>query len=128
MRSNVKQGGAGVGTKRTLLVLVVSAVYLVHHDFWNWMRVEPLLFGFLPVGLWYHAAYSLLASALMWLLVKFAWPKSLEETKRKLPESDARRFRELSSSSIWRSFFTSGFSPPAKGSLRARTTSSPAAH
>ena len=90
MRSNVKQNGAGLGTKRTLLVLVVSAVYLVHLDFWNWTRVEPLLFGFLPVGLWYHAAYSLLASALMWLLVKFAWPKSLEEIERKLPESDTR--------------------------------------
>ena len=91
MRSNVrKQRGGGVGTKAILLILVVSAVYLVHQDFWNWTRVEPLLFGFLPVGLWYHAAYSLLASALMWLLVKFAWPKSLEEIERKLPESDTR--------------------------------------
>ena len=90
MRSNVKQNGARVGTQRTLLVLVVAAVYLVHQDFWNWTRVEPLLFGFLPVGLWYHAAYSLLASALMWLLVKFAWPKSLEEIERKLPENDKR--------------------------------------
>ena len=90
MRSNVKQNGAGLGTKRTLLVLVVSAVCLVHHDFWNWTRVEPLLFGFLPVGLWYHAAYSLLASALMWLLVKFAWPKSLEEIELKSSESDTR--------------------------------------
>ena len=90
MRSNVKQNGAGLGTKRRLLVLVVSAVYLVHQDFWNWTRVEPLLFGFLPVGLWYHAAYSLLASALMWLLVKFAWPNSLEEIEHKLPESDKR--------------------------------------
>jgi Protein of unknown function (DUF3311) len=75
--------------KRTLLVLVVSAVFLAHQDFWNWTRVEPLLFGFLPIGLWYHAAYSLLASALMWLLVRFAWPKSLERVKRRLPESDA---------------------------------------
>lgn len=90
MRSNVKQNGAGLGTKGILLTLMVSAVYLVHQDFWNWTRVEPLLFGFLPVGLWYHAAYSLLASALMWLLVKFAWPKSLEEIERKLPESDKR--------------------------------------
>ncbi|MGA7393976.1 MAG: DUF3311 domain-containing protein [Terrimicrobiaceae bacterium] len=91
MRSNVgRQGGAGVGRKRTLLVLVVTAVYLLHQDFWNWTRVEPLLFGFLPVGLWYHAAYSLLASVLMWLLVKFAWPKSLEELGRRGPESDAR--------------------------------------
>jgi hypothetical protein len=91
MGSNVRrQSGAGVGTKGTLLVLIVFAVYLLHQDFWNWTRVEPLLFGFLPVGLWYHAAYSLLASALMWLLVRFAWPKSLEEIKRKPPESDER--------------------------------------
>ena len=76
--------------KRILLLLGISAVYLVHQDFWNWTRVEPLLFGFLPIGLWFHAAYSLLASAVMWLLVKFAWPKSLEEIERKLPESETR--------------------------------------
>jgi Protein of unknown function (DUF3311) len=76
--------------KRILLILAVFALYLMHQDVWNWTRLEPLLFGFLPIGLWYHAAYSLLASALMWLLVKFAWPKSLEEIERKLPESDAR--------------------------------------
>jgi Protein of unknown function (DUF3311) len=91
MRSNLKkQTESGIETKGAFLVLVIAAVYLAHQDFWNWTRVEPLLFGFLPVGLWYHAAYSLLASALMWLLVKFAWPKSLEEIKGKLPESDAR--------------------------------------
>jgi hypothetical protein len=76
--------------ERIVLILVVSTVYLVHQDFWNWTGVEPLLLGFLPVGLWYHAAYSLLASALMWLLVKFAWPKSLEEIEGKLPETDTR--------------------------------------
>jgi Protein of unknown function (DUF3311) len=76
--------------KRIVLILLVSSVYLVHQDFWNWTRAEPLLFDFLPIGLWFHAAYSLLASALMWLLVKFAWPKSLEEIERKLPETDTR--------------------------------------
>jgi hypothetical protein len=91
VRSHVERHGrASAGTKGILLVLGISAVYLMHQDVWNWTRVEPLLFGFLPIGLWYHAAYSLLASALMWLLVKFAWPKSLEEIERKLPESDAR--------------------------------------
>lgn len=91
MRSNVKKHSeASVRMKWVVLILVVSAVYVAHQDFWNWTRVEPLLFGFLPIGLWYHAAYSLLASALMWLLVKFAWPKSLEEIERKLPQSDER--------------------------------------
>ena len=91
MRSKVrKQRGGGVGTKAILLTLMVSGVYLLHQDFWNWTRVEPLLFGLVPVGLWYHAVYSLVASALMWLLVKFAWPRSLEEIERKLPETDTR--------------------------------------
>jgi Protein of unknown function (DUF3311) len=76
--------------KRILLVLGISAVYLAHQDFWNWTRVEPLLFGFLPIGLWYHAAYSLLASALMWLVVKFAWPISLEDIEKKLPATGTR--------------------------------------
>jgi hypothetical protein len=84
MTFSMKKGSeTSAGLKRTLLVLAVFGVYLLHQDFCNWTRVEPLLFGFLPVGLWYHAAYSLLASALMWLLVKFAWPKSLEEVERK---------------------------------------------
>jgi hypothetical protein len=85
-----RQSGGGIAGKGAFLVLAVLLVYLIHQDFWNWMRVEPLLFGFLPVGLWYHAAYCLLASALMWLLVKFAWPKSLEEMERKRREIDAR--------------------------------------
>jgi Protein of unknown function (DUF3311) len=76
--------------KRILLVLGISAVYLAHQDFWNWTRVEPLLFGFLPIGLWYHAAYSLLVSALMWLVVKFAWPRSLEDIEKKLPATGTR--------------------------------------
>jgi Protein of unknown function (DUF3311) len=81
---------ASAGMKPTLIILAVFAVYLLHQDFWNWTRVEPLLFGFLPIGLWYHAAYSLLASALMWLLVKFAWPKSLEEVEGKPTARDGR--------------------------------------
>lgn len=67
--------------KTFLLTLLVAAVYLLHQDFWNWNRVEPLLFGFMPIGLAYHAAYSFVAAALMWLLVKFAWPAHLEDVE-----------------------------------------------
>jgi hypothetical protein len=38
-----------------------------------------LLFGFLPVGLAYHAAYSIAAAIMMAIFVKLAWPKHLEE-------------------------------------------------
>jgi len=64
---------------KLLLTLLVIGVYLLHQDFWNWKKADPLVFGFLPVGLAYHAAYSVLAAAMMWVLVKFAWPKELDE-------------------------------------------------
>jgi hypothetical protein len=76
-----------------LLALLIGAVYVLHQDFWNWKAAEPLVFGFLPAGLAYHAGYSILASVLMAVLVKFAWPKHLEtvETEdpaRQTPEKD----------------------------------------
>jgi hypothetical protein len=63
---------------RLLLVVMVLGIYLLHQDCWNWKKAEPLVFGFLPIGLAYHGAYSLLAAAMMWVLVKFAWPKELD--------------------------------------------------
>ena len=61
-----------------LLTLLIVAVYLLHQDYWNWKKATPLVFGFLPIGLAYHAAYSLLASIMMAILVRFAWPAHLE--------------------------------------------------
>lgn len=65
--------------KNTLLLLLVSAIYALHQDFWFWRTAEPLLLGVLPAGLWYHAAYTLAAALLMWLLAKLAWPAHLEK-------------------------------------------------
>lgn len=67
--------------KPVLLTLLVAAVYALHQDFWNWRKYEPLVLGFLPVGLAYQAAYSLLAAATMAVLVKFAWPAHLEDVQ-----------------------------------------------
>ncbi len=64
--------------KKVLLCLLIIGVYVLHQDFWNWRKADPLIFGFLPVGLAYHAAYSILAALMMAVLVKFAWPKHLE--------------------------------------------------
>jgi hypothetical protein len=65
--------------KKLLLLLLILAVYVAHQDLWNWDKSDPLVFGFLPIGLAYHAAYSILAAAMMAVLVAFAWPKHLEE-------------------------------------------------
>ena len=74
--------------KTIVLTLLVIVVYLLHQDFWNWNNAQPLLFGFLPVGLAYHAGYSILAAVLMAVLVKFAWPKHLEDVQPE-PGADA---------------------------------------
>lgn len=66
--------------KKILLCLLIVAVYLLHQDFWNWKN-SGLIFGFLPAGLAYHAGYSLLASAMMAVLVSCAWPEDLENTE-----------------------------------------------
>ena len=68
---------------RTLLLsLLIFGIYILHQDFWNWKKAEPLIFGFLPIGLAYHAGYSILASIMMAILVKFAWPGHLEVSER----------------------------------------------
>lgn len=64
--------------KRPLLVLAVAALYVAHQDIWFWRTARPLVFGVMPIGLFYHACFSVAASLLMLLLVKFAWPAHIE--------------------------------------------------
>ena len=63
---------------------MVLTVFLLHQDCWNWQKAEPLVFGFLPVGLAYHAGYAILAAIMMALLVKFAWTTGLDDIESKL--------------------------------------------
>ena len=65
--------------KRAALVLAVLTVYLLHQDIWFWRTARPLVFGFVPIGLFYHACDSVLAAGLMALLVRYAWPAHLED-------------------------------------------------
>jgi hypothetical protein len=65
--------------KRALLVLAVAVLYVLHQDIWFWRTARPLVFGFVPIGLAYHAAFSVAASCVLWLLVTYAWPSHLED-------------------------------------------------
>ena len=60
------------------LVLAVIVLYALHQDVWFWRTARPLLFGIVPIGLVYHAGFSVAASLLMLAFVKFAWPAHLE--------------------------------------------------
>ncbi len=62
--------------RRFVWFLVIALAFL-HYDFWYWDD-RTLVFGFMPIGLAYHAGFSL-AAGLVWLLaVRFAWPANLE--------------------------------------------------
>ncbi len=78
--------------KPLFLVLLVLAVYVLHQDFWNWRRAYPLILGFLPIGLAYHAAYSVLAAITMAVLVRLIWPRHLESIET--PDSNPKGTRE----------------------------------
>ena len=75
--------------KKFLLFLMIAFVYVIHQDNWNWSKTDVVL-GFLPIGLAYHALYSILAAVMMALLVKFAWPKHLEEVEPHEPPKDGQ--------------------------------------
>ena len=57
----------------------VAVLYVLHQDFWFWDDARPLVFGFLPIGLFYHAAFTVASAAVLWLVVQLAWPAHLEE-------------------------------------------------
>ena len=59
-----------------LVIFVVLAA--LHQDSWNWSS-SHLVFGFMPVGLAYHALYSLTAALFWGIVIKFAWPEDLEQ-------------------------------------------------
>ena len=63
---------------RLFWALAMAALYAAHQDLWFWRSARPLLAGFLPVGLTYHAAYCLASALLMWGLTTYAWPSHLD--------------------------------------------------
>ena len=75
----MRRGGpsAGPGRRRHFAWALVAVLAVLHHDFWFWSD-PTLLFGFLPVGLAWHAGYSIAACCLWALVSAMAWPTHLE--------------------------------------------------
>lgn len=67
--------------KRLVYALIVLLAIL-HQDFWWWDRIDPLLFGFIPIGLAYQAGISIAAAILWAMAVKYCWPVKLEDDSR----------------------------------------------
>ena len=64
-----------------LTALLLLAFFALHQDVWFWREARPLVFGVLPVGLAWHAGYTLAVSAIMATLVRRAWPSHLEDAE-----------------------------------------------
>jgi hypothetical protein len=61
--------------------LLVTALYVLHQDLWFWNAARPLVFGVLPIGLFYHVAYTVVTSLLLWMLVRTMWPGHLDSER-----------------------------------------------
>lgn len=59
------------------MCLTTVIAYLLHQDWWNWRESNPLVFGFLPIGLAYHAFYTLVVAGWMAVLARWAPPADL---------------------------------------------------
>jgi hypothetical protein len=64
--------------KRYHIWIAFVLLLVLHHDWWLWDS-EYLVFGFLPVGLAYHALISILAGVLWALATFYAWPTDIGE-------------------------------------------------
>ncbi len=63
--------------KKTFVYLAIVVLAILHQDFWFWDDAT-MVFGFMPVGLAYHALYSLLAGLAWYLALRYAWPADAE--------------------------------------------------
>lgn len=68
----MKQRSTGVYIVWALVLLLI----ILHQDNWLW-NDGTLVFGFIPIGLFYHACISVAASATWFLATKIAWPQEL---------------------------------------------------
>jgi hypothetical protein len=65
---------------RIVVWLLILVLLIVHQDNWLWDD-GALIFGFVPIGLMYHAGISLAAGVCWFLATLFCWPADLEEVE-----------------------------------------------
>ena len=76
--------------RRWFAAATVALLYVLHQDFWFWREARPLVFGFLPIGLAYHVAFTVASSLVLWLLVRTSWPAHLDEGPPASPGTDQK--------------------------------------
>lgn len=62
---------------RYVIWAFVALLIILHQDNWNWNNPD-LVFGFLPIGLAWHAGISIMASIVWFMATLFAWPNDVD--------------------------------------------------
>ena len=75
---------------KRLVVAFVVLLIVLHQDFWNWHTYQPLVFGFIPIGLAWHVGISLLAGVLSWMMVTYCWPSDVDVPEENAPGGPTR--------------------------------------
>lgn len=74
------------GNGKWLVALIVIALLVLHQDNWFWTDGR-LVFGFMPVALFYHACISIAAACTWFLATKVAWPvETIQRTIEQVEE------------------------------------------
>lgn len=74
--------------KRSTIIFAAALLLAVlHQDCWNWGNADTVL-GFMPVGLAYHTAYSIVVAIFWALVIRFAWPTRLEAWAEESSKAD----------------------------------------
>ena len=62
---------------RSLLGIALTLLLVLHTDWWLWN--DGRMFLGLPVGLTYHVGYCVVATLVLALVVRFAWPVGADD-------------------------------------------------
>ncbi|MDG2206545.1 MAG: DUF3311 domain-containing protein [Pirellulales bacterium] len=80
--------------KKLCMWCCVALLLIFHQDNWFWTD-GTLVFGFLPIGLLYHAGISLAAAGLWFTAICVIWPKDVEYSENELAEGSLGKEAEL---------------------------------
>lgn len=69
-------GGSRRGRLRLLAWASLAGLGVLVCDLWNWDRVEPVLFGWMPASLWWPAGVTLLCVPVLAFATAVLWPDS----------------------------------------------------
>jgi hypothetical protein len=62
---------------KPLIYLLFIVMLVLHQDTWSWDD-QSLVLRFLPIGLAYHAGFSICCAILGGMAIKYIWPRDLE--------------------------------------------------